>query len=209
MENQHSSNGNQKRDFLLRLCVSVDLENREQWCAEPAWLVNAIRTAGDSRPYLRQVVSFFVGWIFLLLQQPGEVEAGHPVFVGKQIDHAFAGGAFAAGGHPCVVAGSGLDDALHWPRFAPVEAHVHGDVVAFVTATGAAEKQNVAVFEWQSQDSAFAAVVVRRAGEQVVVRAADILKRDDAKNSGMPSSFIYTLSDKDVADLTAWIMPLQ
>ena len=29
-------------------------------------------------------------------------------------------------------------------------------------------------------------------GEQVVVRAADILKRDDAKNSGMPSSFIYT-----------------
>ena len=46
-------------------------------------------------------------------------------------------------------------------------------------------------------------------GEQVVVRAADILKRDDAKNSGMPSSFIYTLSDKDVADLTAWIMTLQ
>jgi len=46
-------------------------------------------------------------------------------------------------------------------------------------------------------------------GEQVVVRAADILKRDDAKNSGMPSSFIYTLSDKDVADLTAWIMSLQ
>jgi hypothetical protein len=25
----------------------------------------------------------------------------------------------------------------------------------------------------------------------------------------MPSSFIYTLSDKDVADLTAWIMSLQ
>ena len=73
MENQHSSNGNQKRDFLLRLCVSVDLENREQWCAEPALLVNAIRTAVDSRPYLRHVVSFFVGWIFLLLQQPGEV----------------------------------------------------------------------------------------------------------------------------------------
>ena len=58
MENQHSSNGNQKRDFLLRLCVSVELKTREQLCAEPAWLVNAIRTAGDSRPYLRQVVSF-------------------------------------------------------------------------------------------------------------------------------------------------------
>lgn len=153
MENQHSSNGNQKRDFLLRLCESVDLENREQWCAEPAWLVNAIRTAGDSRPYLRQVVSFC--WLdFLLLQQPGEVEAGHPVFVGKQIDHAFAGGAFAAGGHPCVVAGSGLDDALHWLRFASVEAHVHGNVVAFVSAAGAAEKQNVAVVEREPQDGA-------------------------------------------------------
>ena len=58
----------------------------------------------------------FVGWIFLLLQQPWEVEAGHPVFVGKQIDHAFAGGAFAAGGHPCLVAGAGLDDALHCPQ---------------------------------------------------------------------------------------------
>ena len=46
-------------------------------------------------------------------------------------------------------------------------------------------------------------------GEQVVVKAADILKRDDAKNSGMPSSFVYTLSDKDVADLAAWIMTLQ
>ena len=58
MENQHSSNDNQKRDFLLRLCVSVELENREQLCAEPAWLVNAIRTGRDSRPYLCQVVSF-------------------------------------------------------------------------------------------------------------------------------------------------------
>ena len=124
---------------------------------------------GSAVPTCFRLLVFFVGWIFLLLQQPGEVEAGHPVFVGKQIDHAFAGGSFAVGGHPCLVAGAGLDDALHWPRFAPVEAHVHGDVVAFVTATGAAEKQNVAVFEWQSQDGAFAAVVVRRAVEQFVV----------------------------------------
>ena len=55
----------------------------------------------------------------------------------------------------------------------------------------------------------FAASLLACPGEQVVVRADDILKRDDAKNSGMPSSFIYTLSDKDVADLTAWIMTLQ
>ena len=52
----------------------------------------------------------------MLLQQPWEVEAGHPVFVGKQIDHAFAGGAFTVGGHPCLVAGAGLDDALHCPQ---------------------------------------------------------------------------------------------
>ena len=31
MENQHSNNGNQKRDLLLRLYVSVELENRERW----------------------------------------------------------------------------------------------------------------------------------------------------------------------------------
>ncbi len=46
-------------------------------------------------------------------------------------------------------------------------------------------------------------------GEQVIIKAADILKRDDARNSGMPSSFTYTLNERDVADLAAWIMTLE
>ena len=34
-------------------------------------------------------------------------------------------------------------------------------------------------------------------------------KRDDAKHSGMPGSFAYTMSPQDVADVTAWIMALK
>ena len=115
------------------------------------------------------ILYLLLSQVFLLLQQPGEIEASHPVFVGEQVDHAFAGGAFAAGGHPSVVAGAGLDDALHRPRFPAVEAHLHGDVVAFVSAAGAAEKQDVAVVERQPQDGPLAAVVVRGTIEQFVV----------------------------------------
>ena len=46
-------------------------------------------------------------------------------------------------------------------------------------------------------------------GEQVVVQAKEILKRSDAKHSGMPASFAYTLSAQDTADLAAWIMSLK
>ena len=46
-------------------------------------------------------------------------------------------------------------------------------------------------------------------GERVVVKAGEIIKRADAKHSGMPSSFAYTLSPQDVADLSAWIMTLK
>ena len=46
-------------------------------------------------------------------------------------------------------------------------------------------------------------------GERVVVNANDIKKRTDAKNSGMPASFAYTLSPQDVADVAAWIMSLK
>jgi len=45
-------------------------------------------------------------------------------------------------------------------------------------------------------------------GEQVIVNPADIKKRDDAKHSGMPGSFAYTLSPQDVADMSTWIMDL-
>jgi putative membrane-bound dehydrogenase-like protein len=46
-------------------------------------------------------------------------------------------------------------------------------------------------------------------GEEVAVKASDVRKRDDAKHSGMPGSFAYTLSAQDVADLSAWIMTLK
>ena len=46
-------------------------------------------------------------------------------------------------------------------------------------------------------------------GEQVVVQVKEILKRSDAKHSGMPASFAYTLSAQDTADLAAWIMSLK
>ena len=45
-------------------------------------------------------------------------------------------------------------------------------------------------------------------GRQVTVNPDDIQKRDDAKHSGMPGSFAYTLSPQDVADLSTWIMNL-
>ena len=46
-------------------------------------------------------------------------------------------------------------------------------------------------------------------GQQLTINAEDVVKRDDAKNSGMPSSFAHTLSAQDVADMTAWIMSLE
>jgi len=46
-------------------------------------------------------------------------------------------------------------------------------------------------------------------GERVVVNPKDIKTRADAKNSGMPASFAYTLSPQDVADVAAWIMTLK
>ncbi|MFP6877661.1 MAG: PVC-type heme-binding CxxCH protein [Roseibacillus sp.] len=46
-------------------------------------------------------------------------------------------------------------------------------------------------------------------GERVVVKPKDIIKRADAKHSGMPASFAYTMSPQDVADVAAWIMSLK
>jgi len=46
-------------------------------------------------------------------------------------------------------------------------------------------------------------------GQQISVKTKDIRKRNDAKNSSMPSNFSHTLSAQDVADVTAWIMQLK
>ncbi|HCV98352.1 MAG TPA: hypothetical protein DGJ56_03545 [Verrucomicrobiales bacterium] len=82
-------------------------------------------------------------------------------------------------------------------------------IVECFQQTSLAMKDGRKLFGMIQEETAETVKIYLPTGEQVVVRAADILKRDDAKNSGMPSSFIYSLSDKDVADLTAWIMSLQ
>ena len=46
-------------------------------------------------------------------------------------------------------------------------------------------------------------------GKRIVVNPDEIVKRVDAKHSGMPSSFAYTLSPQDVADISTWIMSLK
>ena len=46
-------------------------------------------------------------------------------------------------------------------------------------------------------------------GKRIVVNPDEIIKRVDAKHSGMPSSFAYTLSPQDIADLSTWIMSLK
>ena len=51
--------------------------------------------------------------------------------------------------------------------------------------------------------------IVLPTGEVIEVTAEEIMKRDDAKHSGMPASFAYTLNAQDVADMTTWIMGLK
>ena len=46
-------------------------------------------------------------------------------------------------------------------------------------------------------------------GEPLEIDVDHIELREDAENSGMPSSYSHTLSPQDVADLTAWIMTLK
>ena len=46
-------------------------------------------------------------------------------------------------------------------------------------------------------------------GEKKTALVKNIVKREDNPTSGMPSSFIHTLSAKDIADVTAWIMALK
>ena len=59
------------------------------------------------------------------------------------------------------------------------------------------------------EETADALKLTLSTGEPVIVKPKDIKKRDDAKHSGMPASFAYTLSAQDTADLAAWIMSLK
>ncbi|MAS79303.1 MAG: hypothetical protein CMI25_02680 [Opitutae bacterium] len=58
------------------------------------------------------------------------------------------------------------------------------------------------------EETAISLNLVLLTGEQITVPVEDLKNRSDAKHSGMPSSFVYSLSPQDVADLTAWTLTL-
>jgi putative membrane-bound dehydrogenase-like protein len=58
------------------------------------------------------------------------------------------------------------------------------------------------------EETAISLNLVLLTGEQITVPVEDLKNRSDAKHSGMPASFVYTLSPQDVADLTAWTLTL-
>lgn len=64
------------------------------------------------------------------------------------------------------------------------------------------------LFGMIQEETALSIKLALLTGELVTIDVAQIAKRDDAENSGMPSSFVHTLSAQDVANMTAWIMQL-
>jgi putative membrane-bound dehydrogenase-like protein len=70
-------------------------------------------------------------------------------------------------------------------------------------------KDGSKVFGMIQEETAQSIQIFLLTGQQVTVETKNVKKRDDAKNSGMPSSFAHTLSPQDVADLSAWIMTLK
>lgn len=75
--------------------------------------------------------------------------------------------------------------------------------------TSLAMKDGRTLFGMIQEETALSIKLALLTGERVVVNADNVKKRSDAKNSGMPASFAYTLSPQDVADVTAWIMTLK
>jgi putative membrane-bound dehydrogenase-like protein len=65
------------------------------------------------------------------------------------------------------------------------------------------------LFGMIQEETAISINLVLLTGEQIIVPTEDLKKRSDAKKSGMPASFVYTLSPQDVADVTAWTLTLQ
>jgi putative heme-binding domain-containing protein len=65
------------------------------------------------------------------------------------------------------------------------------------------------LFGMINEETAQAIKIALPTGEVVEGLAENVQTRDDAGHSGMPSSFVHTLSPQDVADLTAWIMELK
>jgi putative heme-binding domain-containing protein len=69
-------------------------------------------------------------------------------------------------------------------------------------------KDGRVLFGMVGEETALSFKLVLPTGEQLQLETDAVKKRSDAKNSVMPASFAHTLSAKDVADLSAWIMGL-
>ena len=67
-------------------------------------------------------------------------------------------------------------------------------------------KNGATFFGMVQEDTAESVTLYLATGEKIVVRTSDVAKRDDAKVSGMPSSFAYTLTPQDVADVSEWLI---
>ena len=65
------------------------------------------------------------------------------------------------------------------------------------------------LFGMLGEETALSIKLVLPTGEQMTIKTDDVKKRTDAKNSGMPASFAYTLSAQDAADVSVWIMGLK
>ena len=82
-------------------------------------------------------------------------------------------------------------------------------LIAIGTLVDIIHKKNVKYFFENAKKAKLSATKNLSTGEKISVNTNDIIKRSDAKNSSMPSSFSHTMSAQDVADVTAWIMQLQ
>ena len=70
-------------------------------------------------------------------------------------------------------------------------------------------KDGRVLFGLIGEETALSMKLVLLTGEQILVKTSEVKKRSDAKKSIMPGSFAHTLSQQDVADLSAWIMSLK
>ena len=83
---------------------------------------------------------------FSCIEEPGHVEAGHPVLAGKKVDEALAGGALTPLCHPSVVAWSPLDETVKGPAFSSIEAHPDSDIFASLKIRGGtAEEEDISI----------------------------------------------------------------
>ena len=104
------------------------------------------------------------------IEEPGHVEAGHPVLASEEVDESLTGRALTPLGHPGVIARAAFDEPVEWPGFPSIETHPDPDVFPpCQVRRGRAEEENVSVVPVQSQETGLAPVNVGRAIEKFVI----------------------------------------